>query len=234
MIGNSNIGFVLDTCSNYGEIVSAAKNAGGFVGYAYGTNDHYPVVINCVNKGKVTGGAYVSQFVAYCNTVKTEIKNNVGAGVLVAAVDTAKIALISGSSADLTKITVTGNYFAENDATAYYTYTATETNTASVVEFASRPAGSVAIATAAQLASGEVAYNLNKAIGSTVFYQTIGTDAIPTTNSASKVVYLVNGAFTNIAPEAPAPAPTGDSAVAIVLALMAVSAGAVLTMKKVR
>jgi hypothetical protein len=232
MIGNSNIGFVLDTCSNYGEIVSAAKNAGGFVGYAYGTNDHYPVVTNCVNAGKVTGGAYVSQFVAYCNTVKTEIKNSVGTGVLAAAIDTAKIALISGSSADLTKITVSGNYFGENDTTAYYTYTATAENAASVVEFAARPANSVTVATAAQLASGEVAYKLNEAAGKTVFYQTIGTDAVPTTNSASKVVLLVNGVYTNTAPEAPKPAPTGDSAVAIALALVAVSCGAVLTMKK--
>ena len=233
MIGNSNIGFTFEGCVNHGDVTSG-KKAGGLAGYVYGTNVHCPVIINCVNTGKITGAAEVSQFVAYCNTVKTEIKNSLGLGSLVGTTDATKLVLIAGSSADLTKITVSGNYFGENDTTAYYTYTATAENAASVVEFAARPANSVTVATAAQLASGEVAYNLNKAIGKTVFYQTIGTDKVPTTSSASKVVLLVNGAYTNTAPVTPKPAPTGDSAVAIVLALIAVSCGAVLTMKKAR
>ena len=233
MIGNSNIGFTFEGCVNHGDVTSG-KKAGGLAGYVYGTNVHCPVIINCVNTGKITGAAEVSQFVAYCNTVKTEIKNSLGLGSLVGTTDATKLVLIAGSSADLTKITVSGNYFGENDTTAYYTYTATAENAASVVEFAARPANSVTVATAAQLASGEVAYNLNKAIGKTVFYQTIGTDKAPTTDSTSKVVLLVNGAYTNTAPVTPKPAPTGDSAVAIVLALIAVSCGAVLTMKKAR
>jgi transcription elongation factor len=156
----------------------------------------------------------------------------VAVGSVEAATDSAKTVILMGSSADLSKNVVEGNYYIENDGTTYYTYTATEANAANIVEFAARPANSVTVATAAQLASGEVAYNLNKAIGKTVFYQTIGTDKVPTTDSASKVVLLVNGAYTNTAPVAPSPAPTGDSAVAIVLALIAVSCGAVLTMKK--
>ena len=111
-----------------------------------------------------------------------------------------------------------------------YSYIATADNTGSLIEFANRAEGKITVVTAAQLASGEVAYAVNKTAGKTVLYQTIGTDAAPTTSSASKVVYLVNGAYTNTAPVAPKPAPTGDGAVAIVLALMAVSAGAVLTM----
>jgi hypothetical protein len=233
MIGNSNIGFTFEGCVNHGDVTSG-KKAGGLAGYVYGTNVHCPVIINCVNTGKITGAAEVSQFVAYCNTVKTEIKNSLGLGSLVGTTDATKLVLIAGSSADLTKITVSGNYFGENDTTAYYTYTATAENAASVVEFAARPANSVTVATAAQLASGEVAYNLNKAIGKTVFYQTIGTDKAPTTDSTSKVVLLVNGAYTNTAPVTPKPTPTGDSAVAIVLALIAVSCGAALTMKKAR
>ena len=113
-----------------------------------------------------------------------------------------------------------------------YSYTATADNTGSLIEFANRAEGKITVVTAAKLASGEVAYEVNKAAGKTVLYQTIGNDAAPTTSSASKVVYLVDGAYTNTAPAAPAPAPTGDGVVAIVLALMAVSAGAVLTMKK--
>ena len=231
MVGNSNIGFTFDGCANYGEVTSA-KKAGGLAGYVYGTNTHCVVITNCINAGKITGAAEVSHFAAYCNSVASVIKNNIATGTLVGSTEATKLVLIAGSSADLSKITVSGNYFAEGDATAYYTYTATAGNEANIVEFAARPANSVAPVNAAKLASGEVAYSLNKAAGKTVFYQTIGTDAVPTTSSASKVVYLVDGAYTNTAPAAPAPAPTGDGAVAIVLALMAVSAGAVLTMKK--
>ena len=233
MIGNSNIGFTLEGCVNHGEVTSA-KKAGGLAGYVYGTDVHCVVITNCINAGKITGAAEVSHFAAYCNSVASVIKNNIATGTLAGTTEATKLVLIAGSSADLSKITVSGNYFAEGDATAYYTYTATEANAANIVEFANRPAGSVAVATAAQLASGEVAYNLNKAAGKTVFYQTIGTDKAPTTSSASKVVYLVNGAYTNTAPVAPKPAPTGDNVFAIVLALVAVSCGAVLTMKKAR
>lgn len=42
-----------------------------------------------------------------------------------------------------------------------------------------------------QLASGEIAYRLNEGQDATVWYQTIGEDAIPVFNSGSKVVYAV-------------------------------------------
>ena len=233
VVGNSNHHAIIIGCANYGDITSPTYHAGGLAGYLNG-NKAPATIENNVNAGKIKAGNAVSQLVAYINSNSSVVKNNVAVGSVEAATDSAKTVILMGSSADLSKNVVEGNYYIENDGTTYYTYTATEENAANIVEFANRPANSVAVATAAQLASGEVAYKLNEAAGKTVFYQTIGTDAVPTTNSASKVVLLVNGAYTNTAPEAPKPAPTGDSAVAIALALVAVSCGAVLTMKKTR
>ena len=233
IVGNSNHVATIIGCANYGDITSPSYHAGGLAGYLNGNNAK-AVVENNINAGKITGANAVSQLVAYINSTSSVIQNNLAVGKVVAGTESAKTVILMGSSANLSQNTVAGNYYIENDGTTYYTYTATEANAENVVEIANRKENSVIFASAAQLASGEVAYSLNKAAGKTVFYQTIGTDAVPTTSSASKVVYLVDGAYTNTAPAAPAPAPTGDSAFAIVLALVAVSCGAVLTMKKAR
>ncbi|MBO7359537.1 MAG: hypothetical protein J6V48_00270, partial [Clostridia bacterium] len=44
---------------------------------------------------------------------------------------------------------------------------------------------------------GEVCYKLNQALGEEVFFQTIGTDRIPTFDSSSKKVVFENGEYKN-------------------------------------
>jgi hypothetical protein len=222
----------ITNCTNTGDVIGSNNRAGGIAGYFYTTGTNFLNVQNCVNTGKIKGKQIASQLFCYGNGANTTVKNNVAAGSVEGFDDAAQLVFIGLSSANVTEYKVSGNYYVENDGTKMYSYTATATNTASIIEFASRPEGTITVVTAAQLASGEVAYAVNKAAGKTVFYQTIGTDAVPTTSSASKTVYLVNGAYTNTAPVAPKPAPTGDSAVAIAIALIAVSCGAVITMKK--
>ena len=222
----------ITNCTNTGEIIGSNNRAGGIAGYFWTTATNFLNVQNCVNTGKIKGKQIASQLFCYGNGASTTVKNNVAAGSVEGFDEAAQLVFIGLSSANVTEYKVSGNYYVENDGTKMYSYTATATNTASIIEFASRPEGTITVVTAAQLASGEVAYAVNKAAGKTVLYQTIGTDKTPTTSSASKVVYLVNGAYTNTAPVAPKPAPTGDSAVAIAIALIAVSCGAALTMKK--
>ena len=222
----------ITNCTNTGEIIGSTNRAGGIAGYFWTNATNFLNVQNCVNTGKIKGKQIASQLFCYGNGASTTVKNNVAAGSVEGFDANAQLVFIGLSSANVNNYKVSGNYYVENDGTKMYSYTATAENTSSIIEFASRPEGTITVVTAAQLASGEVAYAVNKAAGKTVFYQTIGTDAVPTTSSASKTVYLVNGAYTNTAPVAPKPAPTGDSAVAIAIALIAVSCGAVITMKK--
>ena len=81
--------------------------------------------------------------------------------------------------------------------------------------------------TADDVKSGKLAYDMNTLLGGEFFFQTIGTNAAPTTDKSQKSVKLVNGKYTNesgttpVTPTAPA---TGDGTpvyiIAAVLAIM--------------
>ncbi len=61
----------IDRCVNEGDVEAYANRAAGMAGYVWcgGNNGLYmhSEITNCVNKGKITGGSFVSQFLAYTN-----------------------------------------------------------------------------------------------------------------------------------------------------------------------
>ena len=220
---------VVTNCANFGDI-SSNQRASGIVGYAYGAGGDNPIhieVTNCLNAGVATSEASVAaQLVAYTNNEATVIKNNLAIGSAVASGETAVTVFVAGSTAQLASYDASGNYYAEGSTPKYYTWTATEDNAANVVEYANAKAGAILVATKAQLASGEVAYNLNAAIGKEVFKQNLGSAAVPTFSGKS-VLKNVDGTYSN-----PASAPTGDiSAVIFVVAVLTLGSAVVIGKK---
>ena len=237
-------------CVNTGNITSDGTRGSGnnncsaasMFGYGYGDSNQWAEVKYCVTTGNIevqnaTLGlaCYLG---GYFNSNKAVFVGNVATGKLTApAVAEGALprtyAICWDNASALKAENVQGNVVPEGYAGAL-THEKISDAEVAVPMTGEGAKYTVSTVKAADITSGKLAYELNKAAGKTVFYQTIGTDAAPSPISTSKVVYLVDGAYTNTAPAAPAPAPTGDSVVAIALALVAVSCGAILTMKKVR
>ena len=139
---------------------------------------------------------FVGGTIGYVNSANYEIKNNIEAGsinVIGGAKNT--ISLIAyNKSAD----SVTSGMFANNYAVAQGEIVAAYSGEK---EAFGPAAESAALAvTAEKMASGEIAYLLNQAIGSTTYYQQIGADAVPTlTASDAGIVYKwEDGYFANV------------------------------------
>ena len=228
--------YVISNSVNYGnvtaDVTSGNHYVSGITAYAWGGGganglfnvQNYGNITVTAPEGEYAGEIITAGLIAYYNTSKYNVQNCLNAGKIDVKTSGAKVTTFqlfynkngTGCNADYVK----DNLYYGNDGLE-------------VQKNGTQEVAATAI-TADVLASGKLAYDFNKAAGETILYQTIGTDTAPTAKNTSKVVLLVNGAYTNTAPVAPSPAPTGDSAFAIVLALVAVSCGAVLTMKKAR
>ncbi len=240
---------VLMYCGNHGNVTGAASEANygpsGVTGYLWGGSE----MIGCYNVGTVTqtkAKGFVSGLCVYVNSTKTVFKNNFNTGKLVVpeGFSGQAFSLWYNKAAETPAENISGNYCLEG--------------TVGFIEGAT-PAegtleGAVVKATAAQFASGEVAFKLNTAIGEKVFRQTIGTDAVPNLDPANKIVIVEKDGYANEAApvvttkpvettkptgttkpaDKPSSPSTGDSTVAVLVALLAASAGAVLVLKKKR
>ena len=200
-------------CVNNGEIQAvavkdAAIYAAGITAYAWGGGISEGQLPNG-NVGNIDLGTvnvdatlvtskdvFVGGTIGYVNSANYEIKNNIEAGsinVIGGAKNT--ISLIAyNKSAD----SVTSGMFANNYAVAQGEIVAAYSGEK---EAFGPAAESAALAvTAEKMASGEIAYLLNQAIGSTTYYQQIGADAVPTlTASDAGIVYKwEDGYFANV------------------------------------
>ncbi len=173
---------------NNGDITSTGEegnNIGGILGYAYGTGTAYCIMNGNVNSGTLTSKAYVSQILAYSNSAGTTLTNNLGYGKVV-GVDPNKTAFLGFSSADMTQNTITGNYYAENDGTVMYTYTATAGKEAFQITIANAPETALAYFAADKLAEKVAA--VNTALGATVYEVKDGVVALVCDHAFYKTV----------------------------------------------
>ncbi len=169
----------VDRCDNYGAVSSANARAAGIIGYVwcgnYSSNYLFAKVTNCVNRGAVSGGSFVSQIFAYTNdtrntdegTIKdTAIKDCVGLGSVSRSTITTRVEeKYYGSVLGFSSATVPENYdvkltLVENDGTKYFSYTETAANAVSIMELGTQRAGLVTIATAAQAEAAAAALGL--------------------------------------------------------------------------
>ena len=186
VVGN-NFGTV-QNCYNVGG-VSGTDYVGGVVGYNYGT------VQNCYNTGLVSGDFYVGGVVGYASNGIVENCYNTG---LVSCKDYAggvvgynygtvqncyNTGLVSGRD-------YVGGVVGYNYTTVLNCYYLTGTASGGIN--GADAAGQAEAKSAAQFASGEVAYLLNngKTDGSQVWYQTLGEQSYPTLDSEQETVYL--------------------------------------------
>ena len=196
--------FRIENCVNAGDVyatsaegTTGAIQAAGIAGYAYGGTKLPNGVVNCINTGNIivdnkgTGNVNVGGIVGYVNSANFEAQNNINAG----------------------EITFTGNnlvtialiiYNKNADATGIFNNYSVAVGEAAAVLIAETPVAAEAsgtVVTADQLASGEAAYLLNKAAGEVIFYQAIGTDALPTlVKGENNTVYKATaGGYTNVA-----------------------------------
>lgn len=213
--------YIFELCGNEGNITTDKDTAGGIVAYVFGTdkgnNKHAPKLKGCYNTGNVTGGCEASGLIGYFNgTSAAEIKNCFVTGKIKTTDTSMKSCVFFWCKLDraMDEGNISGNFYIAGCAD-----TEKYENGAYV--------DAAANLTADDVKSGKLAYDMNKLLGGEFFFQTIGTNAAPTTDKSQKSVKLVNGKYTNesgttpVTPTAPA---TGDSTpvyiIAAVLAIM--------------
>ncbi|MCR4683418.1 MAG: hypothetical protein K5647_08830, partial [Clostridiales bacterium] len=201
-------------CGNYGSIKATKDTAGGIISYANGSAARTLTIKGCINDGDVTGGCESSGILGYMN--------NTTASTVNACVNTGHI-----TTTDTGETPVALYFFRSDEATAdnnknnfYLAGCASgeaRLGKTGVIEF--NPTSGTAFE------YGEVCYKLNQALGEEVFFQTIGTDRIPTFDSSAKKVVFENGEYKN-----PAPASGGSGTTPVtgdpltVVAIIAVAA----------
>lgn len=215
--------YTVEKCVNIGTLTSGGTQAGGMIGYIWGGGNvsrySFGVVRNCVNLGKVVGlknvtepkdasvfvATFTSQFIGYVNASRTVIENSYGLGKIENTNN--DYSVIFGLSGDTAlKYQVANVYVAENDGTKNYSWACDTVKTDGKVD-ADRTGNRIALANAsekvsvlssAELASGKVAVDCNNILGERLFYQNLGTDAVPTVDSAHAPVNLYGGKYFNI------------------------------------
>ena len=202
-------------CLNTGNI-SAPYRVGGICAYVYGQATQFIDIEFCVTTGDLTYGRtasssasvwdYPSYFIGYTNTTSTVICYNIGMGEIKrvdGALSSNPVSLFGCSSADATLYTISDNYIVDNGAFTHYSAASAESNAHNIIEFSyALENGCVTRTTAEELKSGKICVALNNAAqggedSKYWFYQTLGTDDLPTVNAESKWVLDNNGTYVN-------------------------------------
>ena len=178
VVGSNDYGTVRN-CYNTGTVTGY-----DYVGGVVGSNDDYGTVQNCYNTGTVSGSSQVGGVVGYLSG--GTVQNCYNSGSVSGSIDVGGVVGYNGG-------TVTNCYYLSGTA-------------AGGID-GSDVTGSAEAKTAAQFASGEVAYLLNGDQSTIVFKQTLGTDGYPSFTGA-QVYYGYNSCA-----EAAAAIYTNDSTV---------------------
>ncbi len=242
--------FRIENSGNFGDLTAVGSGTmyvGGVSAYGYGgsvgSNGLANGLLNCFNAGNITVNnsgddsvkAYVSGIIGYFNTTTYQIENCFNAGTITTN-KTTQATLIGWNNRDAGAVGITEDYCKNNYSVASGDIPVFYNGTESAIVGGN-------VVTADQFASGEIAYLINEAAGSTIYYQAIGTDKAPVLAAAEDGSNVVekkaDGTYgnpvkevetTEPAPETTEPAPettepgssteTGDSA--LIFAIIAV------------
>ena len=122
--------FSIVNCLNNGTIKGRVE-AGGFIGYLYGTGETFVDINGSINNGDIYAGEFASEFVSYSNQNKTVIKNSIGTGKLYAIPFdgvTAILAIVSLSGHDIANYTIENIYLADDDTTTLLSWAIADAN----------------------------------------------------------------------------------------------------------
>ena len=179
VVGSLNQNDNVSGCSFSGSITANANSHNCFGGIAgYMTNNDK--IQNCANHGSITyskNNCYAGGIEGYINSTSAYILNCLSTGAV--TYDGEGTATYGGAIVGYMKSTYSSskfsnNYWLEGSAVKAYGSKTDEANET----------------TAAQLASGEVCYLLNGDQSDIAFYQTLGTDEVPTLDASRGTVYL--------------------------------------------
>lgn len=179
VVGSLNQNDNVSGCSFSGSITANANSHNCFGGIAgYMTNNDK--IQNCANHGSITyskNNCYAGGIEGYINSTSAYILNCLSTGAV--TYDGEGTATYGGAIVGYMKSTYSSsrfsnNYWLEGSAVKAYGSKTDEANET----------------TAAQLASGEVCYLLNGDQSNIAFYQTLGTDEVPTLDASRGTVYL--------------------------------------------
>ena len=218
--------YIFEFCGNEGNITTDKDTAAGIVAYAYGTDKHAPKLNGCYNTGNVTGGCEAAGLIGYFNgTSAAEIKNCFVTGMVKTTDSSMKSCVYFWCKYGeaMADGNISGNFYLAGCADAERYEKGGYSDLAANL-------------TSDDVRSGKLAYDMNAAIGSEKFFQTIGTDVAPTMDkNGHKSVKLLDGKYTNgsapVKPDDPAPS-TGDNAAIWLIAAVVSAACAVITGKK--
>ena len=152
--GQNNETFIyIQNCVNEANITATGGDAGGILGSS--TSNHPKWIIqNCVNTGSITATSakpYAGGLTGWMgDNSSSRVENFINIGTI--------------------------NYYTEN---IWRGSNITTSNLVDLSDTASKTQGNVASLTSDDIANGKLAYYINTQAGSTVFYQTIGTDEYP-------------------------------------------------------
>ena len=167
----------IDRCTYSGTLdgQNTSGNYGGFVGLSYSNDGAYIKITNCLFDGEIINvNADAGGFVGYTKNCKLTIKNCLSKGTVGAESPGQFIGTLNTPS----NMTFAGvNYYVDGNVQGAGSGAPKSGSTTPKT------------ATAAQLASGEVAYNLGQA-----FRQNIGTDAAPVLDATHAVVGKITAA----------------------------------------
>ena len=188
---------------NTGDIEGKTQ-AGGIAGYLYtnGSNEQqtFDMEFN-LTSGKIASNQWCSYFIGYSNSVYNKLKFNVS---------TAELAKVDDSAVDYQFVFLgcsSVNY--RNDAEIHDNYVVDEGNALKWLCYSTGTEGNrieiawgiennyVTRVTPSQLATGEIAYKINKAANANGFNQTLGTDQTPTPSKDSAYVAQDGNSYKN-------------------------------------
>ncbi len=197
-------------CGNFGKVTAGSDTAAGIIAYANGSTARVLTIIGCFNVADVKGGCEASGILGYingCPDLKVQYCFNTGK---VETTDSSQTALgIWYSKVAVNDGNIKGNLCLADCAAKEYR------NGDSYVDMKNT-------ATAAEFASGKIAYELNAGLGEERFFQFIGKDATPLLDENQPKVLKNGDVYSNPVVEQPQPE-TGDSIVwVLVVALISV------------
>ena len=171
--GQSSGSVTITKCCNTGNVSSGYQYTGGIAGQA-----NYSTVDNCCNTGNITGGStYVGGVVGGFSSSNNTLSNSYSTGTVTGS--KSYVGAVIGSKQGTG--TITNCYYLPGTATDVTGTVQNGTGNGTQGSVTADIEGATTSKTAAQFASGEVAYLLNGSTseGDLVWFQTIGTDAAP-------------------------------------------------------
>ncbi len=210
-------------CLNTGTI-DADYRCGGFVGYVYATAASYNAFVDIqysINAGNVIFGKtkraneetlvydFGAPFVSYTNSMATTIKHSLDLGTLTlrpnAVTANDGLSFLGCSSADTSMCDIKSVYVLNKEQYKWLTWASADSNEHRRIPMAD--ATSLIVTTLEKVKSGEVAYLINEAAASDeygsaydegyAFYQTLGTDDMPSTHTSTAWVILDGTTYKN-------------------------------------